>query len=314
MNDTALPVVREDGIVTGEVRPLLFPLTLHMIGCATAEEMNANVDQTRARGYTGIIDLLDVAGSGDLSIVGSGPSLRETLHDIRGDVLAINQAIGYLLDNGIVPRWAMLWDAAEIVEQFAVPHPDITYLVAARCHPKVFERLSGCKVRVWFAGGDHNISEYMVRHELPDPLVNGGSAGVTRALYLGTCLGYKNLHVFGADSSYADDGSTHVVRSLVQEKDFHCWIGNGSGKKVFRTTPEWCSQVNEFRDIYHLFSNPRINIGITVHGAGMLPHMWALMEARKHAGKLWNADGSPYNPGEDVAASYKTAKEGVAQC
>lgn len=300
----ALPQVQEDGTVAGSITPLLFPLTLHMIGCATAEEMNANVDATRARGYTGIIDLLDKAGMGDVSIVGSGPSLRETWQDLKGDVFAINQAIGFLLDKGVVPKWAMLWDAAEIVEQFAVPHPDITYLVAARCHPSVFERLKDCKVRVWFAGGDHNINEYMIKHELDDPLVNGGSAGVTRGLYLATCLGYRHLHVFGADASYSADGATHVKASLVPEKDFHVWIGNGEGKRLFRTTPEWCSQVNEFRDIFHLFSHPNYAVKIDVYGDGMLPHMWRLMKMKEAAGKLWNPDGTPINPSEDVKKVY----------
>jgi hypothetical protein len=313
MNDRALPVVREDGTVTGDFVPSLFPLTLHMVGCATAEEMNANVDATIARGYTGIIDLLDTE-SGAVSIVGSGPSLRETWKDLTGDVFAINQAVGFLLSKGVVPKWAMLWDAADIIEQFAEPHPDVTYLVAARCHPKVFERLKDCNVRVWFAGGDHNIAEYMVAKKLNDPLVNGGSAGVTRAMYLATVLGYRELHIFGADSSYSDDGNTHVVRSLVPEKNIFVWVGNGDGKKCFRTTPEWCSQVNEFRDIYHLFSHPAYSVGIDVYGEGMLPHMATLMRMRKEAGKLWNADGSPFAPSEDVQKSYDTIQEVEDAC
>lgn len=284
--------------------PPLFPLELEMVGCATQEEMNGNVDATLKRGYQSIIPYL-TKSDGDCSIVGSGPSIEETASELCGDVLAINQAIGYLLGRGIVPKWAMIWDADMICREFAVPHPDVTYLIAARCHPAVFDRLRGCKVVTWFAGGDHNIAEYMVEKELDDPLVNGGSAGVTRALYLATALGYKHLHVFGADSSYSEDGRTHVHKSLVPEKDFTIFVGNGQGKRPFRTTPEWCAQVNEFRDIYAMFKHPSMKgLDITVYGDGMLPHMWRIMKAKHEAGKIWNADGTVH-----ASFNFEKAKE-----
>ena len=282
--------------------PSLIPLILHMEGCATQEEMNANVAETVKRGFTGVFDLFN-SHKGEVSIVGSGPSIQETYKDLKGDIWAINQAIGWLLDKGIVPKWAMIWDAAEVCEQFAIPHPEITYLVAARCHPKVFERLKDCNVRVWFPDGDHNIRDYMVERKIVEPLIKGGSAGVTRAMYFAPLFGYTKLHLFGADSCYSN-GKTHVIESLVREKDIVVWVGNGEGRRAFRTTPEWASQVNEFRDIYHLFTHPSFNVGVETYGDGMLQYMGAIMKMRKDAGKLWKPDGSPFNPGEDVAKSF----------
>ena len=104
------------------------------------------------------------------------------------------------------------------MREFAVPHPDITYLVASRCHPDVFKRLEGCKIIVWHAGGDHNINDLLCERKLNEPMVNGGSAGVTRAMFLVNCLGYTDQHIFGADSSYTGD-DTHIRGSLVPEKD-----------------------------------------------------------------------------------------------
>jgi hypothetical protein len=187
----------------------------------------------------------------------------------------------------------MIWDASHLCEAFAVPHPDVTYLIGARCHPKVFERLAGCKVIVWHAGGDHNIADFLSQKNIAEPMINGGSAGVTRAMYLAVALGYKELNIYGADSSYDDSGATHISGSLVPEKDLMIWVGNGTGKKLFRTTPEWCAQVNEFRDIYQMFRHPNFQIAITVHGFGMLPHMAMLMKMKDEAGVLWNADGTP---------------------
>jgi len=274
----------------GGETPHLLPLHLEMVGCATQEEMNSNVEATIERGYTALNASLD-AYDGDVSIVGSGPSIQFTFDDLTGDVMAINSAIGYLLDQDIVPKFGMIWDADEICKNFAVPHPDITYLIGSRCHPKVFERLKDCEIIVWHAGGDHNINELMVEKGLlEEPMVNGGSAGVTRAMYLAVGLGYKPLHIFGADSCYREN-ATHINGSLVPEKDLMVAIGNDP-PLFFRTTPEWCSQVNEFRDIYSIFSHPKVNIDISVYGEGMLPHMASLMEEKKEKGFLWNEDGS----------------------
>jgi len=257
----------------------LVPLLLSMEGCATEAEMNGNVEATLNRGYTRLNEYLDKY-SGTLSIVGAGPSIKETYKEIKGDVMACNSALGFLLDKGIVPKFSMMWDASPLVEKFAIPHPDILYFVAARCHPKVFERLEGCKIISWFAGGDHNIMDFLQKKGINEPLVNGGSAAVTRSMYLACALGYRDFHIFGADSSYANDGNTHVNGSLVPEKDMEIWVGNHEGNKRFRTTPEWCAQVEEFKAIYPYFYN-YIGCSIEVYGDGLLPHVARIMATFK---------------------------------
>ena len=234
-------------------------LALCMSSCITSEEMHTNFHATLDRGFTPINDSIG-AYSGSCSIVGAGPTIKETHKELVGDVIAINSAIGYLLDEGIVPKFGLLWDGTEVLEKLVRPHPDITYLVASRCHPKVFEKLKDCKVIVWHAGGDHNIIEVMGRPEvveklkIPQPLILGGSAGVTRTLYVATVLGYEDIHIFGADSNYSGN-ETHVAGSVVPEKDCMVALGDnseGAPSLWFRTTPEWCAQVNEYRSIYTL--------------------------------------------------------------
>lgn len=254
--------------------------------------MNANVLATIARGYTRFNESLNTC-AGAVSIVGSGPSLEITHKELDGDIMAINHALKFLLKKKIVPRFAMIWDADPICEQFAIPHPGITYLIGARCHPKVFERLKDCKVIVWHAGGDHNINDFLLQHKIVEPMINGGSAGVTRAMYLAVALGYKELHLYGADSCYSNNGKTHVNGSLVKEKDLMVSVGKDD-PVFFRTTPEWCSQVNEFRDIYSLFAHPRVRIPIITHGEGMLPYMARLMKEKDEKGYLWLEDGTPH--------------------
>lgn len=248
------------------------PLKLYMEGTATEAEMNANVTATLARGYVRLNEYLGTM-TGSVSICGSGPSLEETLQELTGDVLAINGSLKFLLDHGVVPRWAMIWDASPLCEAFAVPHHEVTYLIGARCHESVFKRLQGCKVIVWHAGGDHNIHQFMLEKQIHEPMVNGGSAGVTRAIYLAFALGYRDLHLFGADSSYSDDGRTHVAGSLVPEKFMQVMMA----EKWFNTTPEWCAQVEEIKVIYPNFTRPEMGARITAHGKGLLPWACQLM-------------------------------------
>ena len=272
-----------------EIYENFLPLYLTMEGTATEQEMNTNSLETLKRGYQGIKPYLD-SYDGAVSIVGAGPSLERTYKELRGDVLACNSAIGYLLEHGVVPRWAMIWDAHPLVEKFAVPHPDVTYFVAARCHPSVFERLKDCKVVSWFAGGDHNIAQFMLKNRIADPMVNGGSAAVTRSMFLAFALGYREFHIFGADSSYSDEGATHVAGSVVPEKDLTVWIGNKPGMaRRFRTTPEWCAQVEEFKIMFETFHN-NLQAKIYVYGDGMLQHvariLWAQRITRKEYQKV----------------------------
>lgn len=268
--------VEEIEAVAGQ-HPLL-PLALDMHGCATEEERNYNLEATIARGYVGFQTLMDKF-SGTASLVGSGPSIQETYKELQGDVCAINQAVGFLIEKGVIPKFAMLWDAADIVSNFAVPHPDVTYLVASRCHPSVFERLKDCKVIVWHAGGDHKINEYLSSRNIIEPMVLGGSAGITRGIFLLGALGYRNLHLFGADSSYASDGKTHAIKSLVPEKDIMVSVGD-TPPCWFRTTPEWCAQVYEYRAIYAMFTHKGYAM-LQVHGEGMLPYMHKILDAKK---------------------------------
>lgn len=275
-----------------------------MTSCITSEEMHSNFFATLERGFTPINEYLG-AYSGTCSIVGAGPTIKHTHKELVGDVIAINSAISYLLDQGIVPKFGLLWDGTEIVEKFARPHPDITYLVASRCHPKVFEKLKDCKVVVWHAAGDHDILEVMSRPEvfeklkIPQPVIAGGSAGVTRTIYVASVLGYTDIHLFGADSCYSHDGETHVRGSVVPEKDIMVSLGdNSEGAPAiwFRTTPEWCQQVNEYRSIYALTVSGRLSaltqgpenilaVNLQVHGESLFKTMHdRLVEKRKLMG------------------------------
>ena len=293
---------------------MVMPLILHMECTATEGEMNGNVVETIKRGYKPLAQIIGTA-SGSVSLCGAGPSLGERIADLKGDVFAVNSAIGYLLEHGVAPKWAMIWDCAELCEQFAVPHPDVTYLIGSRCHPKVFERLRDCKVIVWHAAGDHNIKEFLAEKKVEEPMINGGTTGVTRGIYLAYALGYRDFHIFGADSSYKN-GASHVAGSLVHEQHMHVRVGG----KWFETTPQWAAQIEEIKLMYPMFKHSPLAADMTAYDDGMFGWVMGIMKKDEeqalinaiHTMKLReekNGEAVPGSPGTLPPGTIKALHE-----
>lgn len=257
--------------VRGLDTPLL-PVTFSQEICETPENVRKNIEATLKRGYTPFNDMLR---STKVSIVGSGPSLKRTLKSVCGDVFACNAAHDFLVSNGIVPRYGMLWDADKVVTKFVTPRADVTYLLASRCHPDVFKQFEGFKTVVWHAGGDKHVEECIEESGRFEPFINGGSAAVTRSLFMCYAMGYSEMHLFGADSS-CEEEETHIRKSVVPEKlmDIYC---HG---KWFKTTAWLAVQAEDFKLLAPSLRGAGVKI--VVHGDGLIPHIASALEFEVH--------------------------------
>ena len=244
-------------------------IQFQMACCADEREVHDNVLATLKRGYEGLTEYLN-APNDEISIAGAGPSVADTYRTMRGRVMAVNSAVNFLIDRSRPPTLAMLWDASPLVAEFAVPHPQVAYLVNARCHPYVFERLQGQKVVVWFADGDFGVKRILQERGINEPLIKGGSAGVTRAMFLAFAMGYRKIHLHGADSS-ARGGATHIQGSVAKENEMRLWLDKEGAGPSFTTTPELAIQAREFGVIKPMFR--RLGAKVEVHGEGLLPHI-----------------------------------------
>lgn len=229
------------------------------------EVVSANIAATMERGYKAFAVRTD--GEGPVSIVGAGPSLRTTYRDIIGDVMACNSAHDFLVSKGVIPKYAMLWDAHPIMEKVITPHPGVQYLIASRCHPHLFEKLKGFDVTVWHALGDDGKIEKAVNENgrQHEPLVAGGCTSVLRATHLAVAMGWREMHLFGVDSSYADN-ETHVIGSAVEQKQIEIIV---CGRK-FKVAPWMAMQAGDFKLLAPLLM--RNGVKLVVHGTGLLPY------------------------------------------
>jgi len=272
----AFPVLTQDG----EEVPWV-GLKLETGLANSTEQIDGNIEATLARGYVGYETLLGQE-NGTVSIVGSGPSLKEnwqSIKDVGGDIIACNAALQFLLDKGVVPKYAMFFDADVLAQEFAIPHPDVIYLVASRCHPFVFTLLEKCKVIVWHAAGDLNTKAILEKHGLMEAMVGGGSAAVTRTMVLAPPMGYRDLHLWGADSSFAD-GATHIRKSTTEERTIEIMAWG----RAFFTSPWMAQQAEDFKILAPQLRD--LGIRIAVHGDGLIPHLARRMGL--------NVDGQSY--------------------
>jgi len=201
-----------------------------------------------------------------VSICGSAPSFVDTYVEVIGDIFACNAAQDFLVSRGITPKYEMLWDADPIITQLFTPQHGVRYLVASRCHPDVFDRLDGYDVVVWHAGGDECLERLLNERDVQEPIVNGGSAAVVRAMFVAYAMGYRDMRLFGVDCS-SKNKKTHLRDSVVPENELRVFC-NGVW---FETTPWLAMQAEDFKIIGPALRDGGTNI--VVHGEGLIPHI-----------------------------------------
>ncbi len=264
----------EQGRMWGAPGPLM-PLQLSIEACETDENLARNIRSALERDYQPFNKWMVEPHDGEISVCGFGPSLSSTYTQLRGDVWACNGAHNWLIERGIIPKFAMFWDPLEVVAKFVKPHKDVIYMVASRCHPSVFEALEGYNYYVWHCAGDACLDGLLGEYQKVEPMLPGGSAAVTRAMVIVTTMGYRKINLFGGDSSY-DGEFTHVKESLVKEDALEFWVG---GRK-FMSTAWLAGQVQDFKILAPTLREQG-NV-IEFYGDGMLPFVASINGFKVH--------------------------------
>lgn len=258
------------GLMALRDESLWVPLKLNSEGVATDETFRRNIEATLGRGYTRLNEYLE-SQKGSISICGFAPSLKDYWPLVKGDVMACNRAHDWLIERGLVPKWCLLMDPLEIIADMVTPHEGVTYLVASRCHEAVFEKLKDSRVIVWHAAGDKPIMPILEEKGVMEPTVNGGTACVTRGMVLAIAMGYTDVHIFGADSSFPEGSHTHLEKSMVEEKEIEVQV---DGRR-FRATPWMTLQVEDIRILCPDLTEKGNRF--TFYGDGMMQHVANVM-------------------------------------
>ena len=251
-------------------------LKLQSLLANTNEEIDANINSALDRKLPPFQTLMGKS-DGAVAIVGNGPSLKENWRELlrfKGDILACNGAFAFLLEKGIKPKFMFCFEAHDMALDFIKPVQGVTYLLASRCPPKAYDLLAGCPIVCWHAAGDHHIRDILEARRIAEPMVTGGTAAVTRAMNFVPSMGYKDIHIWGGDSSHLD-GATHARKGPATEKPMRVQVN----KREFVTSAWMAVQVEDFKILAPMLLNT-LGLGLHVHGDGLLPHVAMSMGCR----------------------------------
>jgi uncharacterized Rossmann fold enzyme len=177
-------------------------LPLKITGKCVAEDetLFANMDAAIARGYPQIKEA-QPAKTGAILLVASAPSVKGQLELIKkmkaagSPIVAIKGAHDWLIDNGVMPDYALAIDPQEHRIAFYKPQPSVHYMIASQCHPAMFDNLEGCQVTLW-----HPYVKKGQDRPKNCMLIGGGTTSGLRAISLFYVLGYRQFELFGFDS------------------------------------------------------------------------------------------------------------------
>ena len=197
---------------------------------------------------------------GRWNICAGGPSLRKEVKRIkkaRGPVVSMNGTHDYLLSKGVKVDVFVMTDPREHNERFVrKPQKDLTYLVAAHCHPKVFDRLEGYDCQLW----------YPLDYELPVPVsIGGGTTVGMRSINIGYTLGYRNIHLWGFDGCKKESGHAYPQKENDTD-EYKEVIYRG---KAFQMTDWMCAQADNFDEMMR----KHLDFNLTVHSTGIIKHI-----------------------------------------
>lgn len=232
---------------------------------------------------------------GPIAVVGFGPSLEDTWEQIRGHhyIMSCSGSHKFLLERGIVPTWHVEVDPRDHkVGLIGPPHPDVEYLIASTCHPKVFDHLAGFNVKLWHVFDPTDDGRRM----LPSGewAVTGGCDVGLRALTLAAFLGFKDLQVFGLDGcAKAMDTRRHAADHPNGKQPYAVCSYEGVD---YYTTP---AMLEAAKQTFHELDQLPLVVA-TFHGEGLIQAMAKKYEAKTATSPV----GIAFNKPALISAEY----------
>jgi uncharacterized Rossmann fold enzyme len=242
-------------------------LPLKITGKCVAEDetLFANMDAAIARGYPQIKEA-QPAKLGAILLVASAPSVKGQLELIKkmkaagSPIVAIKGAHDWLIDNGVMPDYALAIDPQEHRIAFYKPQPSVHYMIASQCHPAMFDNLDGCQVTLW-----HPYVKKGQDRPKNCMLIGGGTTSGLRAISLFYVLGYRQFELFGFDS--CNDGDLLRVNGEgLKEGDKLIEVKIDPQGETFYCNTAMALQAEHFQTYYDYLPDATFN----AHGRGLI--------------------------------------------
>lgn len=220
------------------------------------------------------------AHDGVAVIVGGGPSLGNDIGAVRAHagvghtIIALNNTAAFLRAHEVVPSYQLVIDPRPENVRFIdaltdtqyFPQAASRYILSSQCHPALFDALRGRDVTV-LQPSIEGIREHLPEGSVATLIGGGITAGLT-ALAAVYTLGFRQIHLYGYDSSDADDGEAHAYaqdENDPEKRRIEVWC---EGRR-FRSSFAMYAQAEKFESFARMLADA--DATIYVHGDGLLP-------------------------------------------
>lgn len=213
-------------------------------------------------------------------IVGGGPSVRAFLPTIKSlrksgaKVFTMNGTMKMLNDADCGVDYFILLDARPESVKFLTNGEASEYLIASQCPPEAFDAAANNLVTLWHPNykgipaiaGDRDCV-----------FIGGGSSVGLQAMSIAYAMGFRDIHLYGFDSSYSD-GAGHAYPQPQNDEDEPEEFSVND--KTFLAAPWMARQAVEFQTSAYQLADG--NATVTVHGNGLLPEIAKMMTSKLH--------------------------------
>lgn len=257
--------------------PKLHKVNIKINQIGAAEHILRHIEYSLSLGLPEI-PFFPTKHDGTAVIVGSGPSLKDQIENIRKEqeqnrpIVAINGAHDYLIENSITPDYFLTVDPRGMPQNFKHLNDKTIYLLASRVSPSDFDLLKGKKVFLF-----HTVSEESTMGPLEGKVcIGGGSTSGLRAIVLFYALGFRNIHLYGFDSCLGKINEKHVneTKGLPEHVQTMPVIIEG---ETFLCNMAMAAQADNFQDLY----DGMPDVKIESFGEGLIT---AILAARRKQG------------------------------
>lgn len=239
-------------------------ITLEIDCIADVDTRQSYIDSAVARGLPRIT--ARARRKGKVAIVASGPSVTEYVDVLKswdGEIWGINRSVEWMKHRGIKPTGFIGIDPEWFLKE-CIPEPDhdLRYYLGSQVHPDVFDHLKDHDVRLWF------LADSEVKLPADAYQIFGGSTALSRAPNLAYALGYREVHIFGGDSSFTH--KTHVHGGDLPSN----WIPVQLGDEMFRTTKAMMAQACAFIEQMVEWARGKDPLSVSLYGEGLMQSLY----------------------------------------
>lgn len=287
--------------------PLILPV--HVICNTSDDDLHENIRINSRRPGRWVKQ--EEEHDGIAVICGSGPSLGDSLNEIRelvrkgANLFALNGAARFLYDNSIYADYQVIIDAREQTAELVGPARE--HLFGSQVHPACFDKMPSAKVWHLQIGEIEKLfPEDGGPDEHPEPycLIGGAASVGNTATCLAYAMGYRNLQLFGYDSSHRN-GKGHAFEQKMNDGDPCAYVRFGD--KEYLTSLTMKLQAEKFQRTAKELQ--KLGCHIEVHGSGLLPDMWNtpkvfMTEREKYQLMYAQPQYRQYSPGEQLVDKF----------